>query len=191
MKTIGDRLSYCRSAIRLTRKELSEMWGQASVPTISRWELDSIEPTSKKITSLSEFFCSKGLIVSVDWIQEGVGLTPSLLNIKEFNEEEFDELCEQNFLNLNKSLKDFVYYKVTSNFFSPTIRYGDYVGGVKVMDDYTKNINSLVLVVHENAVYVGFLDSIEKLTIKNPLGKSMCFSDYNLLAKIHWTAIRP
>lgn len=191
MKTVGDRLSYCRSAIRLTRKELSEMWGQASVPTISRWELDSIEPTLKKITSLSEFFCSKGLIVSVDWIQEGTGLAPSLLNMKEFNEEEFDELCEQNFLNLNKSLKDFVYYKVTSNFFSPTIRYGDYVGGVKIIDDYTKNINSLVLVVHENAVYVGFLDSIEKLTIKNPLGKSMIFSDYNLLAKIHWTAIRP
>ena len=191
MKTIGDRLTYCRSAIRLTRKELAEMWGQASIPTISRWELDTIEPTLKKISSVAEFFCSKGLIVSTNWIQDGSGMTPSLLNMKEFNEEQFDELCEQNFLNLNKRLKDFVYYKVTSNFFSPTIRYGDYVGGVKIINNYINSLNTLVLVMHENSVFVGFLENGENLTIKNSLGKTMSFSDYNLLAKIHWTAIRP
>jgi transcriptional regulator with XRE-family HTH domain len=191
LKTIGDRLTYCRSTIGLTRKELAEMWGQASIPTISRWELDTIEPTSKKITSVAEFFCSRGLIVSSDWITAGSGMTPSLLNMKEFTEDEFDALCEQSFLTLNQKIKDFTYYKVTSNFFSPTIRYGDYIGGVKIFNDYGDNINSLVFVVHENSVYVGFLEKRDNLTIKNSIGKTMEFPNYSLLAKIHWTAIRP
>lgn len=191
MKTIGDRLTYCRSIIGLTRKELSEMWGQASIPTLSRWELDTIEPTSKKVASVAEFFCSKGLIVSSDWIIDGSGMAPSLLNMKEFTEDEFDDLCEQSFFNLNQKLKDFSYYKVTSNFFSPIIRYGDYIGGVKITNDSVDNINSLVFVVHENSVYVGFLEKRENLTIKNAIGKTMEFPHYSLLAKIHWTAIRP
>lgn len=167
------------------------MWGQASVPTLSRWELDTIEPTSKKVASVAEFFCSKGLIVSSDWIIAGAGMAPSLLNMKEFTEDEFDDLCEQSFLSLNQKIKDFTYYKVTSNFFSPTIRYGDYIGGVKITNDYIDNINSLVFVVHENSVYVGFLEKKDKLTLKNSIGKIMEFPNYSLLAKIHWTAIRP
>lgn len=191
MKTLGDRLTYCRSSIGLTRKELAELWGQASVPTLSRWELDTIEPSSKKISAAVDFFCSKGLIVSPDWIIKGTGMAPSLLNMKEFTEDEFDDLCEQSFLTLNQKIKGFIYYKVTSNFFSPIIRYGDYVGGIKVAENYDDNINSLVFVVHDNSVYVGFLEKRDSLVIKNSMGKVMEFPKYSILAKIHWTAIRP
>ena len=35
-KSIGDRITYCRSSLGLTRKELSENWGDASVPVLSQ-----------------------------------------------------------------------------------------------------------------------------------------------------------
>lgn len=191
MKTIGDRITYCRSTIGLTRKEFSLLWGEASVPTLSRWELDVIEPTPKKISSVAEFFCSKGLVVSPDWIQNGTGLSPSHLNMKEFTEDDFDEMCDQSFLNLNQKIKDFIYYKVTTNFFAPVIRYGDYVGGVKLDGDLSNNWNSLVFIVHDNTVHVGFLIESQKVTIKNSQGKLLEFDDYSLLVKVNWTAIRP
>lgn len=191
MNTIGDRITYCRSLIGLTRKELSELWGEASVPTLSRWELDTIEPTKRKISAVAEFFCSKGLIVSPDWIQIGSGSMPSLLDMKEFVEDDFDNMCEQNFLHMNQMIKDFTYYKVTTNFFAPIIRYGDYVGGVKIKTAITENINSLAFIVHENTVHIGFLGFSDKVLLKNAQGKQIEFSNYSLLAKINWTAIRP
>lgn len=191
MKTIGDRITYCRSTIGLTRKEFSEFWGEASVPTLSRWELNVIEPTHKKISSVAEFFCSKGLIVSPDWIQNGTGFAPSHLNMKEFTEDDFDQMCDQSFLSLNQKIKDFTYYKVTTNFFAPIIRYGDYVGGVKLDTNLSEHRNSLVFIVHENAVHVGFLDDNTNVTLKNSQGKVMEFNDFSYLAKVHWTAIRP
>lgn len=191
MKTIGDRITYCRSTIGLTRKELAALWGEASVPTLSRWELDSIEPAYKKVSSIAEFFCSKGLIVSPEWIQNGSGFAPSHLNMNEFIEDDFDALCDQNFLSLNQKIKDFAYYKVTSNFFAPIIRYGDYVGGIKIDTNPIDCVNSLVFIVQENTAHVGFLDNANMITIKNAQGKSMEFDHYSILAKVHWTAMRP
>lgn len=189
---MGHRITYCRSTLGLTRKELSALWGEVSIPTLSRWELDTIEPTFKKISMISEFFCSKGLIVSPDWLHRGDGSSPSLLNMKEFNKEDFDNICEQNFLNLNQKIKNFVYYKVTNNFFSPIMHYGDYVGGVKIEpEDLSSNINSLFFILHENSVHVGFLENNEVPTLKNSQGKTMTFNNYSFMAKIHWTAIRP
>ena len=118
----------------MTRKEFSAVWGEVSVPTLSRWELDVIQPASKKISSLVEFFCSKGLIVLPQWIENGTGISPSMLNIKEFVENEFDAMCEYTFKSIVQNINNFIYYKVTSNFFSPIIRYGDYVGGIKILD---------------------------------------------------------
>lgn len=191
MKSIGDRITYCRSTIGLTRKEFSLSWGEASVPTLARWELDVIEPTPKKISSVAEFFCSKGLVVSPDWIQSGTGFSPSHLNMKEFTEDDFDEMCDQSFLNLNQKIKNFTYYKVTTNFFAPVIRYGDYVGGVKLDGNLSEHVNSLVFIVHDNAVHVGFLDDSPVVAVKNAQGKLIEFTQYSLLAKVNWTAIRP
>ena len=111
--------------------------------------------------------------------------------MKEFKEDEFDDLCEQNFLDLHQKIKDFSYYKVTSNFFSPVIRYGDYVAGLKIHSNLQGYINSLVFVVNENTVHVGFLDFDNNFFIKNALGKVLILDNYDLLVKIQWTAIRP
>ncbi|MBA2711616.1 MAG: hypothetical protein H0U57_13635 [Tatlockia sp.] len=62
MSTIGDRINYCRLSLKLTRKELSELWKMASVPTIARWELNVVKIPLKKLASLVDFFCNNGLI---------------------------------------------------------------------------------------------------------------------------------
>ena len=191
LQTIGDRITYCRSIIGLTRKELANKWDDASIPTIARWELDTVQPSSKKIQALADFFCSNGLIVSLEWIEFGTGSIPSLLNMKEFREDQFDDLCEQNFLDLHQKVKDFSYYKVTSNFFSPIIRYGDYVAGLKISSHVESYINSLVFVVNDNTVHVGFLCFDNGFFLKNALEKKMVLNNYDLLVKIQWTAIRP
>ncbi|MBA4696967.1 MAG: hypothetical protein H2069_06255 [Legionella sp.] len=189
--SIGDRITYCRSSLELTRKELIDLWKKASIPTYCRWELDAIQPNFQKISNLAEFFCSQGLIVSPEWIQTGHGPQPSLLNMQEFREDQFDTLCEESFLDLNKKVKNFLFYKVTTNFFSPIARYGDYVAGVRVDDILPENINTIHAVVFENSVYVGFLENKKILTLKNTQDKVIEFSDYNVLAKVHWTAVRP
>lgn len=191
LNTIGDRITYCRSIINLTRKELANKWSDASIPTIARWELNTVQPSSKKIQALSDFFCSNGLIVSSEWIEFGTGSIPSLLDMKEFREDQFDELCEQNFLDLHQKIKDFAYYKVTSNFFSPIIRYGDYVAGLKILSHAESHINSLVFVVNDNTVHVGFLCFDNGFFLKNALEKKLLLNNYDLLVKIQWTAIRP
>jgi len=191
LNTIGDRISYCRSTLGFSRKEFAEFWGGASVPTLSRWELDTVEPSFKKISSVAEFFCSKGLLVTPEWIKDGGQGAPSLLNMKEFSEDDFDDICENNFLNLNKQIKNFKFYKVTSNFFSPMIRYGDYVGGIEILEGQEKNDNSLAFVLCENTVFVGFLGYNENIFLSNSIGKKMDFPSYSLIAKVHWTAIRP
>lgn len=191
LKTLGDRITYCRSALGLTRKDFSIEWEGASVPTLSRWELDLIVPSEKKIYSMLEFFCKKGLIVSYEWIKDGNGVSPALLNVKEFSEDDFDGTCHQTFSILTQNIKDFIYYKVTSNFFAPIIRYGDYVGGVKIEKDDICDINSLVFVVHDNTVHVGFFEKNNCIYLKNQQGKKMEFENYSLLAKLHWTATRP
>lgn len=193
MKTIGDRITYCRSLVGLTRKEFSLVWGEVSVPTLSRWELDVIQPSSKKISSLAEFFCSKGLIVVPEWIEKGIGVPPAMLNIKEFVEDEFDAMSEYTFKSIAQNLKNFLYYKVTSNFFSPIIRYGDYVGGIQIPDNKVfENVDSLVFIVQDNSVWVGFLSFIDnKIFLKNSQGKTTEFVNYSLIAKVGWTAIRP
>ena len=191
MDNIGERLTYCRSTLGLTRKDLSSQWGGASVPSISRWELNVIEPAQKKITALSDFFCSTGLVVSPDWISLGRGAIPSLLNMKEFSENDFDSMCEKSFLSLNQKINNFIYYKVTSNFFSPIIRYGDYVGGVKIFDDLVNHLNSLVFVIKNNVINVGFLSSVDSLEIKNSQDKILAINDCDVIAKVTWSAIRP
>ena len=191
LRTIGDRITYCRSTISLTRKELANKWGDASVPTIARWELDTVQPSSKKIQVLTDFFCSRGLIVSSEWIEFGTGAIPSLLDMKEFREDQFDDLCDKSFFDLHQKIKDFTHYKVTSNFFSPVIRYGDYVAGLKIASNYESHINSLVFAVNKNTVYVGFLGFDNGFFLKNALEKKFILNEHDLLVKIQWTAIRP
>jgi len=66
--TVGDRITYCRSSLCLTRKELAEKWGGASIPSLARWELDTVRIPQKKLKSLIDFLNENGLSVTEKWL---------------------------------------------------------------------------------------------------------------------------
>ncbi|WP_298624494.1 hypothetical protein [uncultured Legionella sp.] len=124
INSIGDRITYCRSSLQLTRKELIDEWEGASVPTLVRWELGTVKIPAKKIPSLVIYFNSKGLIVTESWISQGSGTPPILINEQIFEEIDFDSLAQENLLDLNRKTKNFLFGQVKNNLLSPYIRYG-------------------------------------------------------------------
>jgi len=198
--SVGDRLTYCRSSLCLTRKELSCDWGGASVPSIARWELDTVKIPSKKLTSIIGFFLKKGLIVNDAWVIDGAGNPPFLVRNDAFVDVDFDSLAQENLLNINMQQKNFVFGQSRNNLISPVIKYGDYIGGIA---SYTSNdssvilhslIDELVFLKNRSGLLVGILnDCSENVTIKNHIGakESVSFCGLESIGKIQWIARRP
>lgn len=133
--TIGDRITYCRSSLCLTRKELAEKWGCASIPTLARWELDTVKVPLKKLISMINFFQQHGLFVTESWLKDGVGAPPLLLQKDQFDEIDFDSIAQEQLLDINRQIGNFIFGQVKNNFMSPFIKYGDYIGGVGLHDN--------------------------------------------------------
>lgn len=131
--TVGDRITYCRSSLCLTRKELAEKWGGASIPTLARWELDTVRIPQKKLLSLLDFFHRNGLSVKEPWLKDGFGSPPLLLYSDLFNEVDFDSIAQEKLLDVNKQVNNFIFGQVKNNLLAPYIKYGDYVGGVNLI----------------------------------------------------------
>lgn len=193
MKTIGDRITYCRSSLNLTRQELVDLWQETSIATLARWELDSVKTPEKKIKAIADFFCSKGLLVSLDWLKLGIGPGPTQIDLDQFTQEEFDNSCEAHFSALREKTENFFYYKVTSHFFSPIIKIGDYAAGIWNGESHLGGmIDQLVMIIESNTVYVGLLDYVNnKIILKNTRTELMEFSKFNKIIRISWTALRP
>lgn len=71
----GERLKYIRSLLRVSRSYLQEKYGLPEV-TLKSWENGTTKLTQAGAERCVEVYRSEGLIVSEDWIMEGVGLDP-------------------------------------------------------------------------------------------------------------------
>jgi hypothetical protein len=196
INSMGDRITYCRSTLQLTRKELIDEWAGASIPTLVRWELGTVKIPEKKISSLVSYFNLKGLIVTKDWIFQGSGTPPVLISEQLFDEIDFDSLVQENLLELNRKIKNFIFGQVKNNLLSPHIRYGDYVGGSKIP---LKVLNTLcgdiVFLKNSNGLNIGVLDECEdQLILRNferSVQNSFSTDSIDLVGKIQWIAKRP
>lgn len=140
-ETIGDRITYCRSLLQLTRNEMASEIGMGiSLPTLARWELNTVIPSSKKIQILTEFFLHKGIEVSSEWLKEGSGYPPITLDLKKFDANQFDEIAYNTLIVVSNKIKNFFFQQVTSNFLRPYISFGDYIGGIS--EDNLKLLNN-------------------------------------------------
>lgn len=194
--SMGDRITYCRSSLQLTRKELVDDWGGASVPTLVRWELGTVKIPTKKIPTLVSYFNSKGLIVTQSWISEGFGAPPILMGEQIFQEIDFDSLVQESFLAINRKIKNFVYGQVKNNLLSPYLRYGDYAGGNIVPLDFLPTLcGDIILLKIANGLSVGVLERCEnQLILRNferSVQSSFSIDMIELVGKIQWTAKRP
>lgn len=196
--TLGDRITYCRSSLFLTRKELSDLWTGASIPTISRWELDSVRIPIKKLNSLIDFFGSRGLIVSQEWLLEGTGIPPFLLRDDKFDEPDFDSLAQEKLLDINRQVKNFVFGQVKNNFLSPVIKYGDYIGGINNIDNYETIshflMGELIFLKKISNITVGILQEIDNQIIISSFNKeneAIKVENIDAIGKIQWIIRRP
>lgn len=195
MNTIGDRITYCRSSLKLTRKDLAEQWKLASVPTIARWELNAVTIPLKKLLSLIDFFYSKGLIVTQGWLLNQSETPPIFVRNNAFDELDFDSLAQENLLNVNIQEKNFTFGQVKNTLISPFIKYGDYVGGNHCEESLlTTVIGDLVFLKRNNGIIVGILDEYdEQIILKNFANHCESF-DKSLIesvGKIKWIVRRP
>lgn len=195
MNTIGDRITYCRSSLKLTRKDLSLQWGMASVPTLARWELDVIKIPLKKLSSLIDFFYNKGLIVTQGWILNQSETLPIFINNHAFDELDFDSLAQENLLNVNMHEKNFTFGQVKNTLISPFIKYGDYVGGNNCSFlSLTAYVGDVIFLKRISGIVVGILERNEdEIILKNFTNHHELF-DKNLVesaGKIKWIVRRP
>lgn len=195
MNTIGDRITYCRSSLKLTRKDLSEQWKMASVPTIARWELDVVKIPLKKLSSLIEFFHNNGLIVSQAWILSQSETPPIFLRNNAFDELDFDSLAQENLLNVNMQEKNFTFGQVKNTLIAPFIKYGDYVGGNNCsFSSLAQAVGDVVFLKRASGMVVGILDKYEEVIILKNFTNHQESFDINLvesIGKVKWVVRRP
>lgn len=196
INSVGDRITYCRSSLQLTRKELINEWAGVSVPTLVRWELETVKIPIKKIPSLVNYFNMKGLIVTESWILQGVGALPILMREQTFEEIDFDSLTQENYLTLNQKIKNFVFGQVKNNLLSPHIRYGDYVGGSKSpLSVLSSFCGEMIFVKNFSGINIGVLDEYgDQLILRNferSAQNSFSTNSIEIAGKIQWIARRP
>ena len=75
METIGDRIKELRAEKGLTQKELA-LELSVTIPTLSHWECNYQEPSSKDIINLCKFFgTSTDYLLGYSFIDYGNGIS--------------------------------------------------------------------------------------------------------------------
>lgn len=195
LTTTGDRITYCRSSLSMTRKELAEGWQGASIPTLSRWELDTVAIPAKKLSSLTDYFNQQGLLVTENWLTTGEGIPPVILNESGFDAIDFDAMAEQCLLDINRRQYNFCFGKVSNNLMAPLVKYGDYVGGVKLTSSDLKLLeDEVVFLLKGNEFFVGMLRSENGLIFLSGLkgqNETLKIESYDGIGKLQWLVRRP
>lgn len=185
----GERITYCRSLLGISRVEMAEKIGALiSLPTLARWEANTVEPTAKKIEILASFFIQNGISVNSDWLKAGKGQPPFSINLSKFDNTQFDELAYSALAGVKSRVRDFFFQQVNNNFLKPIITYGDYIGGVVEQDKKIMD-KKLCFIYFDNVVTAGFYyyktDSITNLG-----GETQSLNNA-ILGEIQWIVRRP
>ncbi len=195
LNSVGDRITYCRSSLNLTRKELANNWGGASIPTLARWELNTVNIPKKKLDSLVKFFNENNLLVNSNWIINGEGVPPVNLSPDIFDDIDFDTLAQETLLSINQKQSNFCFGQVKNNILFPFVKYGDYIGGIKYND---QNISPLqgefIFVLKGGEMLSGLcMPKDDKLIIDGIKGNSetLYISNIDALGKLQWLIRRP
>lgn len=134
----AERIKHIRSISGLSRAYIQDTYGLPAV-TLKGWENGTTILTKAGIKRCIEVYKKAGLIVSEDWIREGIGLDPtstlsisryfSIPNTKDLPLED-DEICMIREANAFKEYyKNAVMMIVSNDEMRPFFKPGDYVGG--------------------------------------------------------------
>ena len=194
LKTVGERLNYCRSLLGKSRKEVIDDIRIISLPTLSRWELNTTKIPEKKVDILIRYFSENDILVSREWLMSGLGHSPIDGNLQEFNQKNFDDLALGSLFSLKKEIKDFWFSQVSNNFFSPLASFGDYVGGIskKASTDVFTILKDKICFIYKNKeVFVGILRLNNQVVIENTRNENITIEDDHMIGEMQWLVKRP
>lgn len=189
--TIGDRITYCRSLLRLARNEMAkEVAVNISLPTLARWELNTVSPSLKKIQILADFFVKKGIDVSAEWLKKGEGYPPISLELNKFDVGQFDELAYSVLIGVRNKIRDFYFQQVTSNFLRPIITFGDYIGGVS--EENHKSLDNKLCFLYPSDIVTAGIYHHNDNALVNLSGEEYVVSNHEIkIGEIQWIIRRP
>ena len=151
LSTRGKRLKHIRALLRVSRSYLQEKYSLPEV-TLKSWENGTTKLTEAGAGRCIEMYRNEGLIVSEDWILEGVGLDPKITaNVSHYfathsNKNiplDDDEVAMVRDANIFKeSYPNAVIMIVSNDDMRPYYWPGDYIGGK--MRYGLDNIESLI-----------------------------------------------
>ena len=138
LNTRGKRLKYIRSLLRVSRAYLQEKYNLPEV-TLKSWENGTTILTKSGAERCVEIYRNEGMIISEDWILEGIGIdpkttvsvghyfaTPTSKNLP-LEDDEVAMIRDANLF--KKSYPNAVVMIVSNDDMRPFYKPGDYVGG--------------------------------------------------------------
>jgi len=162
---VGDRIKFCRNLLGMTRQEFVLKIGDISPATLERWEYNKIIPSKLKLKQLVCFFNEHNLSVSIEWLIEGIGVSP-LNKISHESSYNFDEYTYITLDRLKQYIPNFTILMCNSNNYAPLINFGDYIGVVFTKKNDKLN-NKLCCILKDNILFFGIytthIDSLRDL----------------------------
>ncbi|MBP9777765.1 MAG: helix-turn-helix transcriptional regulator [Rickettsiaceae bacterium] len=185
---IGERIAYCRNLLGISRPHLVKQLGTVSIASLNRWELNLVSIPKPQILKLVEHFNNSGIIVSADWLENGTGVAPINNNLVSLGEYNFDDATYIALSNLKSTFRDLQIYTISSSFFEPILRSGDYIAGF--LANNTTLINQKeCFVIQKNAIIVGIYDYHNKQLI-NFYNHKLILEDQFRIGEVIWSAKR-
>lgn len=140
---MGQRIKRARMLAGLSRKDLEEKHG-VSVHTLQSWELGRNPINKSKAANLIEILHQYDVSCSVDWLLEGSGKGPSVLQNEFKNYPFLDEVVDNLFVSEQAIQKEIDFFKtnnpnavvimVSDDAMEPEYKPGDFIGGIKFID---------------------------------------------------------
>ena len=140
---MGQRIKRARMLAGLSRKNLEEKHG-ISVHTLQSWELGRNPINKSKAANLIEILHQYDVSCSVNWLLEGTGKGPSVLQNEFKNYPFLDEVVDNLIVSEQAIQKEIDFFKtnnpnavvimVSDDAMEPEYKSGDFIGGIKFID---------------------------------------------------------
>jgi transcriptional regulator with XRE-family HTH domain len=139
----GRRIKMARTLAGISRKDLEDNYG-ISMHTLQSWELGRNPLTEKAASRLVEIFYSAGISCSTQWLVNGVGKSPALLDSEFTPYSPIDNEISPLFAEEKSIQKEIDFFKtnnpnaivimVSDDTMKPVYSVGDFVGGIQYRD---------------------------------------------------------
>ncbi|RAP34644.1 XRE family transcriptional regulator [Legionella quinlivanii] len=139
----GRRIKTARSLAGISRKDLEEKFG-ISMHTLQSWELGRNPLNEKTASKLVEILHSAGVSCSMQWLLNGSGKSPSLVNAEFVPFPTIDKDIAPLLSQENSIQKEIEFFRsnnpnamvimVSDDTMEPTYSRGDFVGGIQYLN---------------------------------------------------------